>query len=92
MVVMEGIAIILALIFYVVTCYLLNHCRLSFILIDNRLGHREQKDEWAPRLVDVFTRHNVLPPNSIVSAGAANSACTAGTTFHLLATTFLTAL
>ncbi|XP_057793792.1 uncharacterized protein LOC131010333 isoform X2 [Salvia miltiorrhiza] len=43
-----------------------------------RLGHREQKDEWAPRLVDVFTRHNVLPPNSILSAGSANSACTAG--------------
>ncbi|KAL8524029.1 hypothetical protein ACS0TY_013841 [Phlomoides rotata] len=43
-----------------------------------RLGHREQKDEWAPRLVDVFTRHNVLPPEAIVSAGSANSACTAG--------------
>ncbi|KAL1533340.1 protein RCC2-like [Salvia divinorum] len=43
-----------------------------------RLGHREQKDEWAPRLVDVFTRRNVLPPNSIISAGSANSACTAG--------------
>ncbi|XP_042036401.1 protein RCC2-like [Salvia splendens] len=43
-----------------------------------RLGHREQKDEWAPRIVDVFTRHNVLPPNAIVSAGSANSACTAG--------------
>lgn len=52
---------------------------------DDRLGHREQKDEWAPRLVDVFTRHNVLPPNAIVSAGAANSACTAGKIFHLLA-------
>ncbi|XP_042063523.1 protein RCC2 homolog [Salvia splendens] len=43
-----------------------------------RLGHREQKDEWAPRIVDVFTRHNILPPNAIVSAGSANSACTAG--------------
>ncbi|GER26586.1 regulator of chromosome condensation family protein [Striga asiatica] len=42
-----------------------------------RLGHREQKDEWAPRLVDVFTRHNVLPPDAVVSAGSANSACTA---------------
>jgi alpha-tubulin suppressor-like RCC1 family protein len=43
-----------------------------------RLGHREQKDEWAPRRVDVFQRHNVLPSNAIVSAGAVNSACTAG--------------
>ncbi|KAL6511833.1 hypothetical protein OROGR_021430 [Orobanche gracilis] len=43
-----------------------------------RLGHREQKDEWVPRLVDVFTRHNVLPPNAVVSAGSANSSCTAG--------------
>ncbi|XP_016451521.2 uncharacterized protein LOC107776184 isoform X1 [Nicotiana tabacum] len=42
------------------------------------LGHREQKDEWTPRRVDVFTRQNVLPPNAVVSAGSANSACTAG--------------
>ncbi|KAL9254474.1 RCC2-like protein [Drosera capensis] len=42
-----------------------------------RLGHREQKDEWTPRRIDVFQSHNVLPPNAIVSAGAANSACTA---------------
>lgn len=42
-----------------------------------RLGHREQKDEWAPRRVDVFTRQNVLPPDAVVSAGAVNSACTA---------------
>lgn len=48
-------------------------------LITNfRLGHREQKDEWAPRRIDVFQRNNVLPPNAIVSAGSANSACTAG--------------
>ncbi|AEE29909.1 putative regulator of chromosome condensation 1/beta-lactamase-inhibitor protein II [Arabidopsis thaliana] len=43
-----------------------------------RLGHREQKDEWAPRRIDVFQRNNVLPPNAILSAGSANSACTAG--------------
>nr|KJB63561.1 hypothetical protein B456_010G005900 [Gossypium raimondii] len=43
-----------------------------------RLGHREQKDEWAPRRVDVFQKHNVLPPNAVVSAGSVNSACTAG--------------
>lgn len=43
-----------------------------------RLGHREQKDEWAPRRVDVFTKHNVLPPNAVVSAGSVNSSCTAG--------------
>ncbi|KAK1325497.1 hypothetical protein QJS10_CPA01g02284 [Acorus calamus] len=42
-----------------------------------RLGHREQKDEWVPRLVDVFQRHNVLPPNAVISAGSASSACTA---------------
>ncbi|KAK2978624.1 hypothetical protein RJ640_020934 [Escallonia rubra] len=43
-----------------------------------RLGHREQKDEWAPRRVDVFTKHNLVPPNAVVSAGSANSACTGG--------------
>ncbi|KAK9270372.1 hypothetical protein L1049_025951 [Liquidambar formosana] len=42
-----------------------------------RLGHREQKDEWAPRRVEVFQRHNVLPPDAIISAGSVNSACTA---------------
>ncbi|XP_010533651.1 PREDICTED: protein RCC2 homolog [Tarenaya hassleriana] len=42
-----------------------------------RLGHREQKDEWAPRRVDVFQRNNVLPPDAVVSAGSANSSCTA---------------
>ncbi|KAK7830529.1 protein rcc2 like protein [Quercus suber] len=42
-----------------------------------RLGHREQKDEWSPRRVDVFQRHNVLPPDAVVSAGSVNSACTA---------------
>lgn len=43
-----------------------------------RLGHREQKDEWVPRRVDVFQKHNVLPPSAVVSAGSVNSACTAG--------------
>ncbi|CAN6886528.1 unnamed protein product [Brassica oleracea] len=33
-------------------------------------GHRQH-----PRRIDVFQRHNVLPPNAIVSAGSANSAC-----------------
>ncbi|CAM8915943.1 unnamed protein product [Rhodiola kirilowii] len=42
-----------------------------------RLGHREQKDEWVPRSIDVFQRQNVLPPDAVISAGAANSACTA---------------
>ncbi|KAG9443066.1 hypothetical protein H6P81_018920 [Aristolochia fimbriata] len=42
-----------------------------------RLGHREPKDEWEPRLVEVFQRQNVLPPDAVVSAGSANSACTA---------------
>lgn len=53
-------------------------CVLKKLLIYIRLGHREQKDEWAPRRIDVFTRHNVLPSNAIVSAGGMNSACTAG--------------
>ncbi|XP_047328167.1 protein RCC2 homolog [Impatiens glandulifera] len=43
-----------------------------------RLGHREQKDEWAPRRIDIFTKQNVLPPNAVVSAGSVNSSCTAG--------------
>ncbi|PKA48785.1 Ultraviolet-B receptor UVR8 [Apostasia shenzhenica] len=43
-----------------------------------RLGHREQKDEWVPRLVEVFQRHNVLPPDAVVAAGSVSSACTAG--------------
>ncbi|KAK6115253.1 hypothetical protein DH2020_007522 [Rehmannia glutinosa] len=58
-----------------------NHTGGALVVMEvagNRLGHREQKDEWVPRLVDVFTRHNVLPPNAVVSAGSANSSCTAG--------------
>ncbi|PPR89274.1 hypothetical protein GOBAR_AA31409 [Gossypium barbadense] len=43
-----------------------------------QLGHREQKDEWVPRRIEVFQKHNVLPPNAVVSAGSVNSACTAG--------------
>ncbi|XP_010271434.1 PREDICTED: protein RCC2-like [Nelumbo nucifera] len=43
-----------------------------------RLGHREQKDEWVPRRVEVFQRQNVLPPDAVVSAGSVSSACTAG--------------
>ncbi|KAI3952127.1 hypothetical protein MKW98_005822 [Papaver atlanticum] len=43
-----------------------------------RLGHREQKDEWTPRVVAVFQRKNALPPNAIVAAGAHNCAVTAG--------------
>ncbi|KAB5568165.1 hypothetical protein DKX38_001958 [Salix brachista] len=43
-----------------------------------RLGHREQKDEWVPRRVDVFSKNNVLPPDTVISAGSVNSACTAG--------------
>ncbi|XP_011028966.1 PREDICTED: protein RCC2 homolog [Populus euphratica] len=43
-----------------------------------RLGHREQKDEWVPRRVDVFSKNNVLPPDAVISAGSVNSACTAG--------------
>lgn len=49
-----------------------------------RLGHREQKDEWAPRRVDVFQRQNILPSDAVVSAGSVNSACTAGTPITVL--------
>ncbi|XLS66817.1 hypothetical protein HN51_017840, partial [Arachis hypogaea] len=42
------------------------------------LGHREQKDEWTPRRIDVFQNRNVLPPDAVISAGSVNSACTAG--------------
>lgn len=45
---------------------------------DCRLGHREQKDEWSPRRVDIFTKHNVVPPDAVLSAGSVNCACTAG--------------
>lgn len=50
-------------------CSLVNICRL---------GHREQKDEWVPRRVDIFQKHNVLPPEAVISAGSVNSSCTAG--------------
>lgn len=43
-----------------------------------RLGHREQKDEWVPRLVELFQRKNVVPHDAVISAGSVNSACTAG--------------
>ncbi|XP_014502177.1 protein RCC2 [Vigna radiata var. radiata] len=43
-----------------------------------RLGHREQKDEWVPRRVEVFQNRNLLPPDAIVSAGSVSSSCTAG--------------
>ncbi|OVA12857.1 Regulator of chromosome condensation [Macleaya cordata] len=46
-----------------------------------RLGHREQKDEWSPRLVDFFQKRNVLPPDAVISAGSVSSACTAGLDF-----------
>ncbi|KAI7728385.1 hypothetical protein M8C21_009462 [Ambrosia artemisiifolia] len=43
-----------------------------------RLGHREQKDEFSPRRLDVFTKHNLVPPHAVVSAGSVNSSVTAG--------------
>ncbi|KAH7845457.1 hypothetical protein Vadar_002341 [Vaccinium darrowii] len=43
-----------------------------------RLGHKEQKDEWIPRRIEIFTKHNILPPDALISAGSVNSACTAG--------------
>ncbi|XP_071733204.1 uncharacterized protein [Rutidosis leptorrhynchoides] len=43
-----------------------------------RLGHREQKDEFSPRRLDVFTKHNTVPPTAVVSAGSVNSSVTAG--------------
>ncbi|GKA23664.1 protein RCC2 [Tanacetum coccineum] len=43
-----------------------------------RLGHREQKDEFSPRRIDVFTKHNLVLPGAVVSAGSVNSSVTAG--------------
>ena len=41
-----------------------------------RLGHREQKDEFSPRVIEHFQRQNVLPPTAVIAAGSAYSACT----------------
>ncbi|GKA11982.1 protein RCC2 [Tanacetum coccineum] len=49
-----------------------------------RLGHKEQKDEWSPRRVEIFTKHNLIPPDAIISAGYASSACTAGSFHHFV--------
>ncbi|KAE9458607.1 hypothetical protein C3L33_09473, partial [Rhododendron williamsianum] len=49
-----------------------------FLSFGFRLGHKEQKDEWVPRRVEIFTKHNVLPPDALIAAGSVNSACTAG--------------
>ncbi|RZC66598.1 hypothetical protein C5167_010302 [Papaver somniferum] len=38
----------------------------------------ESRNEWTPRVVDVFQRQNILPPNAVVAAGALNCAVTAG--------------
>ncbi|XP_024361801.1 uncharacterized protein [Physcomitrium patens] len=42
-----------------------------------RLGHKEQKDEFLPRLVETFQRGNVLPSTAVIAAGSAYSAATA---------------
>ena len=55
---------------------------LSIFLL-RRLGHNEQKDEWQPRLVEIFQKSNILGPNDIISAGSASSACTAGGMMHI---------
>lgn len=54
---------------------------------DCRLGHKEQKDEWMPRLVETFQRGNVLPPTAVLAAGSAYSAATSGT-FSNMTTSF----
>lgn len=43
-----------------------------------RLGHKEQKDEWSPRIVETFQKSNLIPPTAVVAAGSTYSACTAG--------------
>ncbi|CAN6224191.1 unnamed protein product [Urochloa humidicola] len=43
-----------------------------------RLGHGKQNDEWKPCPMLFFENSKVLPPNAVVSAGSASSACTAG--------------
>ncbi|KAG5556982.1 hypothetical protein RHGRI_007286 [Rhododendron griersonianum] len=37
-----------------------------------RLGHKEHKDEQVPRRVEIFTKHNVLPPDALIAAGSVN--------------------
>ena len=64
-----------------------NNHDVSFINLSafllRRLGHNEQKDEWQPRLVEIFQKNNILGPNDIISAGSASSACTAGSMMHI---------
>lgn len=57
-----------------------SQCLITLYLLSFgfRLGHKEQKDEWIPRRIEIFTKHNVLPPDALISAGSINSACTAG--------------
>ncbi|XP_058205807.1 uncharacterized protein LOC131319539 [Rhododendron vialii] len=43
-----------------------------------RLGHKEQKDEWVPHRVEIFTKHNVLPHDALIAVGSIHFACTAG--------------
>eukprot|EP00899_Mesostigma_viride_P007600 jgi/Mesvir1/16841/Mv15734-RA.1 len=42
-----------------------------------RLGHKEQKDEWVPKQVEVFSGRNVCPADAVIGAGGAVS-CAAG--------------
>jgi hypothetical protein len=49
-----------------------------------RLGHKVQKDEWLPRLVETFQRGNVLPPTAVIAAGSAYSAASAGKSSRIL--------
>ena len=58
--------------------------QVYFLNFDYRLGHREQKDEFSPRRLEVFTKHNIVPPGAVVSAGSVNCACTAGMLFFVL--------
>ncbi|KAI8563431.1 hypothetical protein RHMOL_Rhmol03G0110800 [Rhododendron molle] len=51
---------------------------LYFLSFRFRLGHKEQKDEQVPCRVEIFTKHNVLPPDALIASGSVNSACTAG--------------
>ncbi|GBG60962.1 hypothetical protein CBR_g18561 [Chara braunii] len=44
---------------------------------DGRLGHGEQKDEWAPRMLDAFTGANRVPSNALLGAGGAFSVVSA---------------
>ncbi|GKB27917.1 protein RCC2 [Tanacetum coccineum] len=62
-----------------------NRCnKIERLLLLQLLGIKEQMRKWSPRRVEIFTKHNLIPPDAIISAGYASSACTAGSFHHFV--------